>query len=134
MSLCVRKPTNLVPTWSDTNQPVQSHKETRSWKFWIKKEEELYYLCSENKGADCFAIAAKHVCAFVFAYADCLISNAAAHILSHICFYSAPLDLVYSLHVASFIREMYTCFNPTFMKQNWGMQGHTYFLCFCSKI
>ena len=32
---------------------------TRDWKFWFKKEEELYYPCTENKGADlrlCFHI------------------------------------------------------------------------------
>ena len=52
MSLCVRKPTIWVPTWSDTNQAVQSQKIDRSLKFWILEEEELYYLCSENKGAD----------------------------------------------------------------------------------
>ena len=39
------------PTWSDTNQPAQSQKMARILKFWIN-EEELYYLSSENKGAD----------------------------------------------------------------------------------
>ena len=45
---------------SDTNLPSQSQKMARDWKFWIKKEEELYYLCSDNKDADqrlCF-----HLC------------------------------------------------------------------------
>ena len=41
MSLCVRKPTIWVPTRSDTNWAVQS-----------STVEELYYPCSENKGAD----------------------------------------------------------------------------------
>ena len=41
-----------VPTRPDTDQPVKSHKQARSLKFWIKVEERLYYLCSENKGAD----------------------------------------------------------------------------------
>ena len=36
----------------DTNQAVQSQKMGRGLKFWIKKEEGLYYLCSENKGPD----------------------------------------------------------------------------------
>ena len=40
------------PTRSDINQPVQSQKRARSLKFRIKVEEELYYLSSENKGAD----------------------------------------------------------------------------------
>ena len=39
-------------TRSDTNQPVQSQKTARSFKFQILEEEELHYLCSENKGAD----------------------------------------------------------------------------------
>ena len=40
------------PTRSDTNQPVQSQKKARSLKFRIYKEEEFYYPCSKNKGAD----------------------------------------------------------------------------------
>ena len=36
----------------------------------------MYYLCSENKGAD----HAKLICAFGFANADCLFSHGAAHI------------------------------------------------------
>ena len=48
----MRKPTIWVPTRSDTNRPVQSQKLVRGWKFWTYKVEELYYPCSENKGAD----------------------------------------------------------------------------------
>ena len=48
----MRKPTIWVPTRSDTNQAVQSQKMVRSLKFRILKEEEVYYPCSENKGAD----------------------------------------------------------------------------------
>ena len=40
------------PNRSDTNRPVQSQKQARSLKFWISEEEKVYYLCSENKGAD----------------------------------------------------------------------------------
>ena len=40
------------PNRSDTNQAVQSQKQARSLKFQIKEEEEVYYSCSENKGAD----------------------------------------------------------------------------------
>ena len=46
------KPTMLFPNRSDTNRAVQAHKIARDWKFWILKVEELYYPCSENKGAD----------------------------------------------------------------------------------
>ena len=37
---------------SDTDRPVQSQKKARSLKFRIEGEEGLYYMCSENKGAD----------------------------------------------------------------------------------
>ena len=43
----MRKPTFLFPTWSDTNQAVQLQKMAIGLKV-----EGLYYLCSENKGAD----------------------------------------------------------------------------------
>ena len=39
-------------TRSDTNWPVQSQRQARSLKFWIKEEERLYDLCSDSKGAD----------------------------------------------------------------------------------
>ena len=42
----------LVPTWSDSNQAVQLQKMATGLKFRIYKVEGLYYLCSENKGAD----------------------------------------------------------------------------------
>ena len=40
------------PNRFDTNRAVQAQKMARSLKFWIKEVEELYYSCSENKGAD----------------------------------------------------------------------------------
>ena len=52
MSRLVGKPTMWFPNRSDTNRPVQAQKRARSLKFWSKVEEELYYLSSENKGAD----------------------------------------------------------------------------------
>ena len=48
----MRKPTFWFPTRSDTNQAVQSQKMARGLKFHVYKVEELYYPCSENKGAD----------------------------------------------------------------------------------
>ena len=65
------------PNKSDTNQAVQAQKVARGLKFWIYKVEELYYPCSENKGAE---LTAKLVCVFVFAYADCWFSHEAVHI------------------------------------------------------
>ena len=40
------------PSRSHTNQAVQSQKQARSLKLQIYGEEEVYYPCSENKGAD----------------------------------------------------------------------------------
>ena len=40
------------PTRSDINWAVQPQKMAISLKFWIKEDAELYYPCSENKGAD----------------------------------------------------------------------------------
>ena len=52
LSRVMRKPTMWILTRSDTNQAVQLQKMARGLKFRIVKEEVLYYLCSENKGAD----------------------------------------------------------------------------------
>ena len=52
LSRVMRKPTFRFSTRSDTNQAVQSQKMAKGLKFRFKKVEELYYLCSENKGAD----------------------------------------------------------------------------------
>ena len=82
MSLDVRKPTFLVPTWSDTNRAVQSQKMARGLKFWIWKVEGSYYLCSENKGADPlrgYREADLHLCFRI--YAKCWFSHDAAHIV-----------------------------------------------------
>ena len=52
MSRVMRKPTFWYPTWSYTNQAVQLQKMARGLTFRIKEVEGLYYICSENKGAD----------------------------------------------------------------------------------
>ena len=52
MCRLMRKPKMWFQNRSDTNQAVQSQKQARSLKFRIKEEEEVYYPCSENKGAD----------------------------------------------------------------------------------
>ena len=46
------KPIMWFPNRSNTNRPVKAQKMARGWKFWIEQVEELYYPCSENKGAD----------------------------------------------------------------------------------
>ena len=61
----MRKSVFGVSNRSDTNRAVQPQKMVRGWKFRIKEEEGLFYLCSENKGADhlrlCFRICKKTV-------------------------------------------------------------------------
>ena len=52
VSRVMRNPTFWFPTWSGTNQAVQLQKMARGLKFRILKVEGLYYLYSENKGAD----------------------------------------------------------------------------------
>ena len=81
MSRPVGKPTKWFLNRSDTNRPVQSQKMARGWKFWIKKVEELYYPVAKTKALISFAVTAKLICAFVFAYADCWFSHVAAHII-----------------------------------------------------
>ena len=39
----------------------------------------MYYPCRENKGADKLRSYCELICAFVFTYADCWFSHAAAH-------------------------------------------------------
>ena len=63
------KPTIWFPNRSDTNRAVQAQKMARGWKFRIEEVEELYYPCSENKGADqlrCYPEADPHMQIFGF--------------------------------------------------------------------
>ena len=48
----MKKTNNMVLTRSDTNRALQAQKVARGLKFLIKKVVEVYYSCSENKGAD----------------------------------------------------------------------------------
>ena len=43
---------SVFPTTTNINRPEQLQKMARSLKFRLKEEEELFYPCSENKGAD----------------------------------------------------------------------------------
>ena len=63
----MRKPTMW---FTNTNQAVHAQKMAKDWKFWIWKEEELYYPCSETKGTDLLRT-------FGFTHADCLFSHEA---------------------------------------------------------
>ena len=75
----MRKQTFWFPTWSDTNQAVQLQKMARGLKFKIKKVEGLYYVV-KTKALISFAVTAKLICVFVFAYAKCWSSHDRAHL------------------------------------------------------
>ena len=79
MSLVMRKPGSGFPTRFDTNRSVQSHKMARSLKFRLKEVEGLYYPYSETKALISFAVTAKLICVFVFAYAKSRFSHDEAH-------------------------------------------------------
>ena len=66
-----------VWTRSDTNQSAQSQKKARRLKYWKQVEEELYYLCKENKVADQLQL--QLTCAFVLAYTKVWFPHDAAH-------------------------------------------------------
>ena len=75
MSLCFRKPTIWVPTRSVTNQHVQSQKMVRGF-----ESRGIVLRVAKTKALINFAVTAKLICAFVFVYADCWFSHAAAHV------------------------------------------------------
>ena len=75
----MRKPIMWFPTRSDRNQAVHAEKQEWGWKFCIQKVEELFYPCSENKGADQLCSADLRLCFFI--YANCLVFHDAAQIL-----------------------------------------------------
>ena len=59
--MCLRE----FPTRSDSNWPAQLLKLAWGLKVWLQKLETLYYLGSENKGADQTARMRRLICAFV---------------------------------------------------------------------
>ena len=78
MSNLVEKPTMWFPTRYDTNRAVQAQKMAGDGKVWIWKVEELYFPCSENKGADKLRGYREADLRLCFAYADCWFSHEAA--------------------------------------------------------
>ena len=77
----MRKPTFWFQTRSDTNQAVQLQKVARGLKFWFKEVEGLFYLCSENKGADQLRGYREADLRLFFAYAKCWFSHDTAHLM-----------------------------------------------------
>ena len=96
----MKKPAFWFPTRSDTNQAVQLQKRA-GLKFRISKVEGLYYLCSENKGADQLRVTAKLIGVFVFAYVKCWFSHDAANLALF-----AILEIQNS--VCIFLRHLFT--------------------------
>ena len=79
----MRKSTNLGFRPGPTQTGLYSHRrwlEAGNFGFKVTVEE-LYYLCSENKGA----VTATLISAFVLAYADCWFSDAVAQIIYSMC-------------------------------------------------
>ena len=69
------------PNRSDTNRAVQAQKIARSLKFLDLERRGIVLPLAEIKALISFAVTAKLICVFVFAYADCLFSHDAAHIM-----------------------------------------------------
>ena len=71
-------------TRSNTNQAAQPQKMVKGLKFRMHEVEGLYFLCSENKGADQrYCVTAQLICVFVFAYAKIRFSQKEAHLVHH---------------------------------------------------
>ena len=66
-------------TRSYTNWTLRQYKMAKGLNFWIWKGEELYDLCSENKGAYQLHVNVQLICTFVFAYAKMKYSLNASH-------------------------------------------------------
>ena len=67
------------PNRSDTNQAAQSRKQARNFGF--KKKRKCTKRVAKTKALISFAVTAKLICAFVFAYADCWFSHEVAQIV-----------------------------------------------------
>ena len=80
----MRKPTFWFPTWSDTNQAVQLQKMARGLKFRIYLGRRGIVLITihvaKTKALISFAVSAKLICIFVFAYAKRWFSHDVAHL------------------------------------------------------
>ena len=83
-SRVVRKPTFWFPTWSDTNQnqAVHVYKMARGLKFGLRKKGDCTIYVAKTKALISFAVTAKLICVFVFAYIKCWFSHDAAHLFS----------------------------------------------------
>ena len=76
----MRKPTILVPT---ETRLYNHRRRLEVWNFGFTKKSKCTIRVAKTKALISFAVTAKLICAFVFAYANCWFSNAAAHIIVH---------------------------------------------------
>ena len=67
--------------WSDTNRAVQSQKMLETGNFGFRKWRNCTIRVAKTKALISFAVTAKLICAFIFTYADCWFSHAAAQMV-----------------------------------------------------
>ena len=80
----MRKPTKWFLNRSDTNRAAPSEKMARGLKnFGFKKKRKCTIHVAKTKALISFAVTAQLICGFVFAYADCWFSDAAAHLCAY---------------------------------------------------
>ena len=92
MSRLVGKPTMWFPTRSDTNRPVQSQKRTKTLKF---RKKNCTIRVAKTKALIGFAVTAKLICVFVFAYADCWFSHDLVPYIADLFRHSILLSITY---------------------------------------
>ena len=89
ISRVMRKCTMWFLNWSDIlNRAVPAQKMARAWKFRFRFKKKRYCItiihAEKTKALISFAVTAKLIFAFVFAYTKCLFSQDAAHIILHV--------------------------------------------------
>ena len=87
------------PNKSDANWPAQSQKMARGFRF--KKKRKCTIRVAKTKMLISFAVTAKLICAFVFAYADCWFSYVAAHLfINNMSWYQPILKMRIQKHIS----------------------------------
>ena len=120
----MRKPTIWVQTRSDTNWPVQLQKMARSLKFLIYLDEELYYLCSENKGTD-------HLCSYCTAdLCLCFLHRQKSGFLMTLRIHKyTSFEITIMPNSTHHIYDVWLCFKKGISEQ-WAITADLYYLAF----
>ena len=92
----MRKQTFWFLPCSDTKQAVQLQKMATGLKSGFRKKRDRTIYVAKTKALISFAVTAKLICVFVFAYAKCSFSHDAAHLFCYYYMY-VPLSLSFSL-------------------------------------